>query len=49
VFEPSLRLQALTTRNPSDDMIEVALTAMRRVLAGDSEPEPVRAGEVAVA
>jgi len=38
IFEPSLKLQSLTTRVPSDDMIEVALTAMRRVLAGEEEP-----------
>lgn len=39
VFEPSLKLQALTTNTPSDDMVEVALAAMRRVLAGDAETE----------
>lgn len=43
IFEPSLKLQALTTRVPTDDMIEVALTAMKRVLAAESEPVPAPA------
>jgi uncharacterized protein YqhQ len=35
VFKPSLALQALTTRDPDDRQIEVAIAALREVLAGD--------------
>lgn len=45
IFEPSLKLQALTTRIPTDDMLEVSLTAMRRVLAGDAESDPIASAE----
>ena len=32
---PSLALQALTTREPEDDQIEIAIAAMRRTLEVD--------------
>jgi uncharacterized protein YqhQ len=35
VFAPSLALQSLTTREPDDDQIEVAIAAMKQVLAAD--------------
>jgi len=35
VFKPSLALQALTTRDPDEGQIEVAIAALREVLAGD--------------
>ena len=35
---PGLWLQRLTTAKPDDDMIEVALTALRRVLGVEDEP-----------
>jgi len=35
IFAPNLALQALTTREPSDDQLEVALVALRQVLAED--------------
>ena len=34
---PSLALQALTTREPEDDQIEIAITAMRRTLEVDDK------------
>ncbi len=37
VFAPNLWLQALTTRQPDDSQVEVALHALREVLAGDGE------------
>src|SRR5215204_4802620 len=35
ISQPSLELQALTTRQPTDDQIDLAIVAMRRVLALD--------------
>jgi uncharacterized protein YqhQ len=40
IFKPSLALQALTTRDPDDGQIEVAIAALREVLAGDGHPQP---------
>lgn len=40
VFAPNLWLQSLTTREPDDRQVEVALHALREVLAGDGAPEP---------
>lgn len=40
LVSPSLRLQALTTRPPTEDMIEVALVALRQVLDVAPEPSP---------
>ncbi len=37
ITAPSLALQALTTRQPDDDQIEVAITAMRHTLKADEE------------
>ena len=34
---PSLALQSLTTRQPDDDQIEIAITAMKQALAADEE------------
>ncbi|MBP5193275.1 MAG: DUF1385 domain-containing protein, partial [Clostridia bacterium] len=36
---PGLGLQLLTTREPSDDMIEVAITSFNKVLKMDGDPE----------
>lgn len=35
LFKPNLWLQALTTREPDDDQVEVAICALREALAGD--------------
>jgi len=40
IFAPNLWLQSLTTRQPDDSQVEVALHALREVLAGDGAPEP---------
>ena len=43
IFAPNLWLQSLTTRQPDDSQVEVALHALRQALAGDAgapEPEP---------
>ncbi len=39
VLGPSLSLQTLTTRPPTDDMIEVALAAFRRMTSPESESQ----------
>jgi uncharacterized protein YqhQ len=35
IIKPNLALQRLTTREPEDDMIEVAITALKTVLEGE--------------
>jgi uncharacterized protein YqhQ len=35
MLKPGLALQRLTTREPDETMLEVAITALRRVLAAD--------------
>ncbi|HEY8491074.1 MAG TPA: DUF1385 domain-containing protein [Dehalococcoidia bacterium] len=40
ITRPNLALQSLTTREPDDDQIEVAATALRYVLAADGVPAP---------
>ena len=39
LFAPGLALQALTTREPSDEQVEVALTALETALQADAETE----------
>ena len=44
ITAPSLALQSLTTRQPDDDQIEIAITAMQQAQAADrapDEPEPL--------
>ncbi|MSQ21966.1 MAG: DUF1385 domain-containing protein [Dehalococcoidia bacterium] len=45
IVAPSLMLQALTTRQPDDDQIEVAVLAMRTTLAADQGQALPSAGE----
>jgi uncharacterized protein YqhQ len=40
LVKPQLALQHLTTREPSLDMLEVSLTALKRVLEAEHLPEP---------
>jgi uncharacterized protein YqhQ len=47
ILVPSLALQKLTTRQPKDDQIEVALTALKQVLATD-KPAQQLAAEVPI-
>jgi len=42
---PGLALQAMTTRQPDDRQIEVAISALQSVLALDAEPPPKLAEE----
>mgnify|MGYP001589047988 CR=1 FL=1 len=41
VLAPGLWLQALTTREPDDSQLEVALVALKRVVAADQPKETV--------
>jgi len=43
LLAPGLALQRLTTRQPDDTMIEVAIAALSRVLLEDGKPLPVEA------
>jgi uncharacterized protein YqhQ len=36
---PGLQMQRLTTREPSDDMVEVAMTSLKKVLSMEKEAE----------
>jgi uncharacterized protein YqhQ len=45
VLTPGLALQAMTTRQPDDRQIEVAISALQRVLAIDAETLPKLAEE----
>jgi len=45
VLTPGLALQAMTTRQPDDRQIEVAISALQSVLAFDAEPPPKLAEE----
>jgi uncharacterized protein YqhQ len=47
LIAPNLALQRLTTREPDDTMLEVAIAALERVLAGEFVPArvPVEAGD----
>jgi uncharacterized protein YqhQ len=48
IAAPNLALQRLTTREPDDGMLEVAIAALKAVLAGEAAPAPSNAaGEVA--
>ncbi|MGH2583904.1 MAG: DUF1385 domain-containing protein, partial [Dehalococcoidia bacterium] len=40
LIRPNLELQSLTTREPADDQIELAIVALRSVLVLDGVPEP---------
>jgi uncharacterized protein YqhQ len=36
---PGLQMQKLTTREPSDDMVEVAMASLKKVLSMEKEAE----------
>lgn len=46
VLWPGLQLQRMTTREPDDSMVEVAVTAMQRVVAREEAEEARARGEV---
>lgn len=43
---PGMWVQKITTKQPSDDMIEVAIVSMEQALAADGEAPPVGAGAI---
>ena len=46
IAAPSLALQALTTRQPDDDQIEIAIAAMKHALEGDEAAAAAEATQV---
>jgi uncharacterized protein YqhQ len=44
---PGLIVQMITTKQPSDDMIEVAIVSMEHALEADGEPVPAGSGDFA--
>ena len=45
VLWPGLQLQKMTTREPEDDMVEIAVTAMQRVIACEEREAAIARGE----
>jgi uncharacterized protein YqhQ len=45
LFRPNLWLQSLTTREPDDAQVEVAICALREVLAGDERADATASGQ----
>ncbi len=45
-FEPGIWVQKITTKQPTDDMIEVAIVSMEQALVADGEEPPVGAGTI---
>lgn len=43
IYRPNIWLQSLTTRDPDDAQIEVAIAALNRVIALESSPPPIGA------
>jgi uncharacterized protein YqhQ len=41
IMYPGILVQKITTRQPTDDMIEIAIVSMEQALAADGEPLPV--------
>ncbi len=46
VLWPGLQLQRMTTREPDDDMVEVAITAMKAVIACEEREDAIARGEL---
>jgi uncharacterized protein YqhQ len=47
VMYPGILVQKITTRQPTDDMIEVAIVSMEQALQADGEPLPAGSGTLA--
>ncbi len=47
VFEPGIWVQKITTKQPTDDMIEVAIVSMEQALEADGEAIPAGSGTLA--
>ena len=45
-FEPGIWVQKITTKQPTDEMIEVAIVSMEQALAADGEALPAGSGEI---
>jgi uncharacterized protein YqhQ len=45
-FEPGIWVQKITTKQPTDDMIEVAIVSMEQALAADGEELPAGSGSI---
>jgi uncharacterized protein YqhQ len=46
-FEPGIWVQRITTKQPTDDMIEVAIVSMEQAMAADGEELPAGSGAIA--
>jgi uncharacterized protein YqhQ len=46
-FEPGIWVQKITTKQPTDDMIEVAIVSMEQAMTADGETLPVGSGTIA--
>ncbi|HSW42497.1 MAG TPA: DUF1385 domain-containing protein [Patescibacteria group bacterium] len=47
LFEPGIWVQKITTKQPTDEMIEVAIVSMEQAMAADGEPLPAGSGTIA--
>jgi uncharacterized protein YqhQ len=47
IMMPGIWVQAITTRQPTDDMIEIAIVSMQEALAADGETVPAGSVEIA--
>jgi uncharacterized protein YqhQ len=47
IMYPGILVQMITTRQPTDDMLEVAIVSMEQALAADGEPLPEGSGTLA--
>ncbi len=45
-FEPGIWVQKITTKQPTDDMIEVAIVSMEQAMAADGEELPAGSGSI---
>jgi len=46
LFEPGIWVQKITTKQPTDDMIEVAIVSMEQAMAADGEELPAGSGAI---
>jgi uncharacterized protein YqhQ len=47
LFEPGIWVQKITTKQPTDDMIEVAIVSMEQAMTADGETLPEGSGAIA--
>jgi uncharacterized protein YqhQ len=46
LFEPGIWVQKITTKQPTDDMLEVAIVSLEQALLADGEALPEGAGSI---